>query len=191
MSFPSSPTITIPTWATAASAVYTSPPSSQMATGWVAIAGQNYAQIPPYQYENWIRLSTGTWIQYVSSGFAYMQQYGIPSWNSAITYQSGSLVNSTGTVYASKISSNLNNAVTVGTDWQAPQFAGAIIPNSVPYTSGMTLVASNSMTWPYMVIGSGQTVVVPSSTQLIGITSIQLTGSGALQATGTGIVRVL
>lgn len=123
---------------------------------------------------------------------SYMLQLGIPEWSSTTTYYAGSIVqDGIGTLYVSIQNTNLNNALTVGTFWAAPPLPGVIVPNAVPYAAGMTLVSGQSMTWAYMQIGSGQTVVVPSGASLIGITSIVLTGTAVLQATGTGVIRAL
>jgi hypothetical protein len=121
----------------------------------------------------------------------YLMQVGIPEWDSGTTYYTGDIVQSSGVIYASLTNSNLNNAITDGTNWTSSQSAGLLTPNAVPYATGMTLSANESMTWPNMSIGSGQTVVVPNNATLIGITKIVVSGTGMLQATGTGVIRII
>lgn len=123
---------------------------------------------------------------------AYSFQIGVPEWDSATTYYIGSIAqDSAGTLYSSKTNTNLNNPLVNGSDWQSPNLPGIITPNAVPYSAGMTLNANQSLMWPYMQIRSGQTVIVPSNAQLIGISSIVLTGTAILQATGTGIIKII
>ena len=121
---------------------------------------------------------------------AYCMQEGVPEYDSGTTYYIGSLCSSGGTLYVSLTNSNLGNAVTSGANWASPPLPGVNTPNAVPYSSGMTLESGSTM-WPYMQIGSSQTVIVPSGSQLVGISNITLTGTGVLQATGTGVIRVL
>lgn len=122
---------------------------------------------------------------------AYVLQLGIPEWDAGTTYYIGSIAqNGVGTLYNSKINTNLNNALSNGTDWSAPFFAGVITPNVLPYASGMT-VGVGSLTWPNLTIGNSQTVTVPTGASLVGITTFSVTGTGSLQTTGTGTIRIL
>jgi hypothetical protein len=66
-SYPTPPTIGFPLWAYSTGARVTEPPDSQKLTGWVPILGQEIGQKPPYQWVNWLSLSTGTWIQYLQA----------------------------------------------------------------------------------------------------------------------------
>ena len=91
MGQPTAPSIDLPLWAYDGG-VYAEPPLSQRETGWIAIPGQNYGQIPPYQWANWLQYSVGEWLSYCNSTINYIYQQGIPPWNSATTYYTGSLV---------------------------------------------------------------------------------------------------
>lgn len=71
-SYPTPPTIGLPLWAYSTGARVTEPPDSQKLTGWVPILGQEIGQKPPYQWVNWLSLSTGTWIQYLQSASAQL-----------------------------------------------------------------------------------------------------------------------
>lgn len=120
----------------------------------------------------------------------YLFQAGVPEWDSGTTYYTGSLASSSGTLYASLTDTNLNHAVTDTTKWFTPVQNGSLTPNALPGTT-WSLPASQSMMWPNLQIGSGQTMTVPSSANLIGVTSIVLSGTGVLVATGTGIIRII
>lgn len=71
---------------------------------------------------------------------AYLMQEGIAEWDSATTYYIGSLVNSSGVVYASLTNNNLNNAVTDGVNWKV------IVGNPVrAVTANFTVNPGNAM----------------------------------------------
>jgi cell division protein FtsB len=71
-SYPTPPTIGLPLWAYSSGARVTEPPDSQKLSGWVPILGQEIGQKPPYQWVNWLCLSTGTWIQYLQTASAQL-----------------------------------------------------------------------------------------------------------------------
>ncbi len=77
MAFPTAPGTDIPLWAYASGASLVEPPASQMSSGWTAVPGQNYGQIPPYQWENWLKFSAGQWLQYSKNALAYLSVNGI------------------------------------------------------------------------------------------------------------------
>lgn len=122
---------------------------------------------------------------------AYIFQAGIPEWDSGTIYYTGSLVQSAGVWYVSIIDTNLNHAVTDSTKWFTPTQPGVLSQNALPFSSGMTLPANESMMWPHLQIGNGQTFVVPNNANLIGVSAIVISGTGVLQATGSGVIRVI
>lgn len=122
---------------------------------------------------------------------AYIFQAGIPEWDSGTTYYTGSLVQSSGVWYVSLTDTNLNHAVTDSTRWFTPTQPGVLSPNALPFASGMILPANQSMLWPNLQIGNGQTGVIPNNANLIGVTNITVSGTGILQATGSGVIRVI
>ena len=123
--------------------------------------------------------------------FAYQLAYGfemgIAEWDSATTYYIGSMVNSAGTIYASLINANLNNAVTNGTDWGAPILPGCVTPTSPAGTQSCQANATTS--WPNLTIPTAVTLTVPSTAYLLSAGTIIVQGTGALVATGTGVIR--
>jgi hypothetical protein len=94
MGFPTPPSnLDLPLWAYGAGAVLTEPSSTQMQTGWTAVPGQNYGQVPPYKWENWLKYSTGQWLSYAQQALGYLSSTGFTS----INYQA--IVNTGTTTY--------------------------------------------------------------------------------------------
>lgn len=120
----------------------------------------------------------------------YLLQAGIAEWDSGTTYYTGDIVQSSGTWYVSLTNTNLNNAVTDSTNWFAPTQAGIQTENTLPYTAGMTLSSGNTLSWPMLTVGNGQTVTVPNGARLSSEGAIIVSGTGVVVATGTGVVRV-
>jgi len=118
---------------------------------------------------------------------AYIMQKGISDWDSATTYYTGDFVKSNGSIYVSSVDTNLNHAVTDNSFWTGMIQNGSLTINSL--YSSFSIPTGNSMTYPYLTIGSGKTLTVGSSTSLIGVTSIVANGTLSIQ--GTGIVRIL
>lgn len=125
----------------------------------------------------------------LSYQLTYLFEEGIAEYDATTTYYTGSLVQSAGVSYVSLVDSNLGNALTDSTKWFTPVQNGALTPNALP--TSMTLPANETMSWPNLQIGNGQTVTVPNSAYLLGFTDITVSGTGVLVATGTGIVRVI
>lgn len=121
---------------------------------------------------------------------SYLMQAGIPEWDSGTTYFIGDLAQVSGVIYTSLTDNNTNNAVTDSTKWFSFPQAGSLTIDTLPYTSGMTLPANQTLSWPNLNIGNSQTVVVPNSAYLLSGTKIVISGTGVLQATGTGIIRI-
>jgi hypothetical protein len=77
-------------------------------SGWfAAILGANSPSIQDMNGLFWL----------VTYQLAYMMQEGVPEWDSATTYYTGSLVSSGGALYISKVDTNLNHAVTSTAYW--------------------------------------------------------------------------
>lgn len=80
MAFPSPPVypvgggaIDLPRWCYGTmGAVYSEPPTGQQQTGWTAVPGQNYGQIPPYQWFNWWQLAVGEYTNYFNNCMNYI-----------------------------------------------------------------------------------------------------------------------
>ena len=141
MGFPTVPSIDLPLWAYGGGAVLTEPPGAQKSTGWTAVPGQNYGQIPPYQWQNWLNNSTGQWLNYANTALAYINTTGVPQWSASTTYNSGSIVqDGTGYLYRSLANSNLNNVLTNGSYWTS---IGVPTGFSVGNGSQVGLVSAN------------------------------------------------
>ncbi len=103
------------------------PGAPKRATGWVNVLGQNYGEIPPYKWENWMKYVTGLWIQYENNYINYITQAGIAVWTASplVPYQAGSIVqDGAGTIYRSLLDGNTNPLPTVSVpqaSWTAPQ----------------------------------------------------------------------
>lgn len=81
MALPTPPTIDLPLWAYGGGAVLTEPPSGQRSTGWTAVPGQNYGQIPPYQWQNWLNNSAGQWLNYTYTALQFVSSNYISTVN--------------------------------------------------------------------------------------------------------------
>lgn len=71
MTYPAPPAIDTPRWAYSGG-VYTEPSLDKRQVGWQAVPGQNYGEIPPYQWFNWLQFSTGEWINYSKQMFGLL-----------------------------------------------------------------------------------------------------------------------
>lgn len=136
-SIPATPTYPIPLWA--AGTVTPSPGplpppvnsadpgSSQRSSGWTPMAGQNYGQIPPYPWENYMKYITGVWLYYEKNLNVYLQQVGVMPWQATLIdavskYQIGSIVqDGAGKIYRSRIDNN-SSALSVTASWGSPKF---------------------------------------------------------------------
>lgn len=121
----------------------------------------------------------------------YLFQVGIGEWDAATPYYMGSLAQSSGVTYVSLTDNNVNHALTDSSNWFTPSQVGVRTPNALPFSSGMTLKTNETVMWPNLQIGNGQTFMVPNGATLIGVTSIVVSGTGILEATGSGVIRIL
>lgn len=120
---------------------------------------------------------------------AYLMQEGVPEWDSATTYYTGSLASDgSGTLYVSLVDNNTNHALGDSTKWFAPSQNGLLTRNAI--TNTMTLPSGQVMSWPTAVVQTGVTVTVPSGARLSCEGSVTVVGTGALVATGSGVIRV-
>ncbi len=79
------------------------PGAAKVLTGWIA-------EIPTYQNFNWL-------LNRIDSFLANVNDLGIASWDTNTTYDAGSWVNYSGSVYISKVGSNQGNTPAVGANW--------------------------------------------------------------------------
>jgi hypothetical protein len=126
---PNNPSLTldIPNWAsTNPVAPHVIPPDvTQRGNGWVNEPSQTYGPIPPYQWDNWLRYSSGQWLNYANTSIDYFNKSGIPVWGSGVTYDLGSIVqDGTGRIYRSLQENNLaqNPATPASLFWASPLF---------------------------------------------------------------------
>ena len=122
---------------------------------------------------------------------AYLFQEGIPEWDTTTVYFTGSLAQASGVIYQSLTNNNTGNALTSATNWGSPGMAGVMTPNAFPFTGTSTFPVNQTITYPNLSVGSGQTIVVPSNAYLLGFSKLTVSGTGVVQATGTGIIRVI
>lgn len=116
---------------------------------------------------------------------AYLFQAGIPEWDSATTYYTGSYVQSSGIIYRSIVDSNLNNAVSVLTAWGPPISAGHLLQNAI--AGNLTIVSGQCLFNPYASIAVGQTITVNSGAQLVSVGTMKVLGTLVVN----GICKIL
>lgn len=118
----------------------------------------------------------------------YGYQAGVPEWDSATTYYTGSIVQSSGVMYVSIVDTNLNQAITDSTKWFSITQYGSLLQQAL--NGSMTLPAFKTMMWSQMPITTGLTVTVSNDARLACEGQIVITGTGSLVVTGTGVARV-
>ena len=114
MPYPDPPSIDIPRWAYSGG-TYTEPNLTKRQLGWVAVPGQNYGEIPPYQWMNWLQYSTGEWINYFNDAINYIENGSTQPRRAVIWNDAGANVSPAGGVLLPFDSVNYFNTLT--TPW--------------------------------------------------------------------------
>ena len=162
----STTSVDVPIWATTPNqpSDVVEPDTDRMGTGWQRVPDSQYGEIPPYQWENWIRFSTGQWLGSYSNLLSYYTSVGIPQWQATIPYLVGAIVqNGTGTLYRSLFGTtaipNINNALTNTTYWGSPLFPTAtpffVVKYTVLTSSASYVPQANFIALQITSLGSG------------------------------------
>ena len=102
----------------------------------------------------------------ITSQLAYIFQKGVPEWDAGTTYYTNSMVqDGSGNIYISLTNSNLNNALTDGTNWT--YFQG-LTTNTFP-GGAVTVLSGMTRLYPSLDIASGKTWTVASGGTLVTI----------------------
>lgn len=180
MTLPNPPNLDVPRWCYQGG-ISQEPPLSQRQTGWTAVPGQNYGQIPPYQWENWLKFSAGEWINYLNLACPY----GIFPYSTTQVYSIGSVVqDGNGYAYISLQNNNQNNPLTNTSFWAQQHQNGIVTPNTMNQNTVVT--SGNTLTWPNLTIASNITLTINSGGNFIGIDSVGV--AGTVNVAGSGII---
>lgn len=127
---------------------------------------------------------------------AYLMQAGIPEWDSATTYYTGSIVSDgAGLIYCSLANANINHAVTDATRWQL--IGGTILQHlgDLTYggaTGGMTRLSGNTTTTKKYLTqtGNGSISAAPQWSALSNPTIQRFTSGSGTYTTPAGVARI-
>lgn len=93
---------------------------------------------------------------------AYLFQSGIPEWDAATSYYTGSMVNAAGIIYISLVDNNLNHAVTDASKWTTQTAATSVYDAVIGSSAQVTAGRATHSTWASAIsaVGAGGSILV-------------------------------